>query len=595
MSLGLAWRTARHLSAEQVWAMAVRRIRHAAWRRWPTAARRQIDSAARALPLPDPGHERLRRMAPHVVALQAAVHGRDDAIDAGRFRFLGRAVDFGQFDCIEWRRDLGEESSPLWRLTLAYFGWAVPLAAAQPAAALPRIAEALAALERAGAWSTPGVFRDVWNPYTASHRLINLLSVVALHGAAGGAATPAETSILDHVRFCAAYIAADLERDLQLNHLLKNYVALAVYASAMPSVPPAFRFLETAVPHLLDQVVLDDGGHAERTPMYHALGLLDLRLLRDSGIFAATWQPDLDRRIAAMERALACLSHPDGDIALFGDSWLGGAPPSVTLDLPQLEAGRHELPLSGYVRLAGRGDCALFDCGPIGPDFNPAHGHADFLAVEASIAGQRLLVDFGTPTYVAGEARDLCRSAAAHNGPRVIDADPAELWKSFRVGRRGKAGPLQADGLDVAPLWAAGWQDGYAIVGVEVRRWIGLWPGQGLVIVDGWLGAQTPKAASDFLIPKTWGLRDGPAPQLDGPVLLNVLPTVGHLRVVGEAAWWPRYGEPQPASQIRISPAGGIAAIAFMRQGSPVPLTAEAIRSLGTALIRARASTAPPT
>lgn len=594
MNLARLWRTARHLSREQTWSVAARRLRHMAWRRWPAAARRRIDAAAQALPLPNPGGERLQRLAAQVLVLQTAVHEQSDGIADGRFTFLGRTVDFGALDAIEWRRDLGEESSPLWRLTLAYFGWALPLIVERGPDSLPCIATALAGLERAGDWSTPGVFRDLWNPYTASHRLINLLSVAALHREAGGAATPAESLILGHVRFCAAYIAADLERDLQLNHLLKNYVALAIYASATRTVPPALGFLARAVPRSLRQVVLDDGGHAERAPMYHALGLIDLRVLRDSGVFVTAWQPELDRRITVLERALACLTHPDGDIALFGDSWLGGAPPATRLGLPPITSGWHDLATSGYVRLAADGDCVIFDRGPIGPDLNPAHGHADYLAIEVSVAGQRLVVDFATPTYAAGALRDLCRSAAVHNGPRLRGAEPAELWKSFRVGRRGRAGPVRGPGLDAAPLWAAGWQNGYADRGVDVRRWVGLWPGQGFVVVDCWSGAVPGAALSDFIIAPSWCLRGGDPPSFEGPAPLDVMPLIGWIQVTGEAAWWPRYGESQSATGLRLLPDNGIAVAAFFRRGFPLPFTREAARKLGQALARARASTVPP-
>lgn len=592
MNLPRLWRTGRYLSMEQVSSMLARRLRHAAWRRRPVSTWNRVAAMARTLPLPDPGDERLALLAPHVQLLQATMHGRLDGVAEGRFHFLGRSIDFGGLDHVDWRRDLGEESSPLWRLTLAYFGWAVPLVGRR-ADALSLIAAALGSFERSSDWSRKGVFRDLWNPYTASHRLINLLIVAALHRAAGGASGPEEAAILGHVRFCAAYIAADLERDLQFNHLLKNYVALAVFAAAAPAASGAFSFLEAAVLRLLSQIQLDDGGHAERSPMYHALGLLDLRLLRDSGVFAAAWRPELDRRIAAAERALSCLVHPDGDIALFADSWFGGAPPAARLELPELEPGLHVLSNCGYARLSGNGDCAILDRGAIGADQNPAHGHADYLAVEVSIHGQRLLVDFGTPTYVTGSRRDHCRSAAAHNGPRLVGAEPAELWKSFRIGRRGRAGSLHGGGLDVAPLWAAGWQDGYAHLGSEVRRWIGLWPGQGFVIVDAWKGGSGHVCVSDFLVPDAWQVVcAGASVDLAGPVRLDATALIGRLQVAGNAEWWPRYGESEPATMVRLWPEGSLAALAVFRQGIARPLSADDAHRLGTAVMLAQASTA---
>ena len=87
-------------------------------------------------------------------------------------------------------------------MNLAYMGYAVPLLARGRAADLTAIRRLLKSLDVQNAWSEPGVFRDVWNAYTASHRLINLLSGLALYRRAGGPADDAaQTEILQHVRY----------------------------------------------------------------------------------------------------------------------------------------------------------------------------------------------------------------------------------------------------------------------------------------------------------------------------------------------------------------------------------------------------------
>ncbi|CAN0600307.1 unnamed protein product, partial [Laminaria digitata] len=165
------------------------------------------------------------------------------------------------------------------------------------------------------------------------------------------------------------------------------------------------------------------------------------------------------------------------------------------------------LPDTGYVRLGQGGDSVVFDCGACGPDDNPGHAHADFLSVEATVAGMRFLVDTGVPTYTAGDDRNSSRSAAAHNGPRLTGAEPIEFWKSFRVGRRGYAGVLDVAAPEGA-LIASGWQSGYAHLGANVRRAVCLWPGQGLLIADLWRGA-TSTAETGFLIPSAWAAASG--------------------------------------------------------------------------------------
>ncbi len=555
MNLPRLWRTVRHLSPEQWLFRAVCRGQRLVMQRFPAQARRYIDRVAEALPLPDPGAPRLAAVARPVLTLQTAVHGGHlDGIAAGRFELLNQSFDFGGVDRIPWRGEFHEGNNPLRRMTLAYMGYAVPLLARGRAADMHTVHRILRGLETANPWSAPGVFRDVWNPYTASHRLINLLAGLSLYRTKGAPSDPAaEATILAHVRFCAAFVRAGLERDLQYNHLLKDYVALAAYASALPALPASFAFLQKAIPRALAQNVLPDGGHAERCPMYHVLSMLDVDVLRASGVL----QGDEAGRLAdirdRMEGALRVMSHPDGEIALFNDSWLGEAPAACEVaDLaPVPETAR--VPETGYVRIGRGGDAVIFDCGPCGPDDNPGHAHADFLSIEASIGGARFIVDPGVPTYTAGEARDASRSAAAHNGPHLAGAEPIEFWKSFRVGRRGRAVEIADGALDgAAPLWCAGRQDGYAHLGTDVRRFVGLWPGAAMLVCDIWAGSDSRPAASGFLVPADWQ-RDGFS-FTRGATVVRLSALAGEMAEPRSASCWPRFGVARPAHRIDVRP-----------------------------------------
>lgn len=562
MNLPRLWRTIRPLSAEQWLYRGICRGRRVAMAGLPGLFRWGTEGTAAKLPLPDPASPHLAALAQPVLALQGAVHGDHlDGIAQGRFVLLNQSFDFGDIAEIPWRGDFQEGNNPLRRMTLAYMGYAVPLLARGRAEDLAVIHTLLSGLEDQNQWSASGIFRDVWNPYTASHRLINLLSGLALYRAAG--AVPdreAEAHILEHARFCAAFVRANLERDLQYNHLLKDYVALATYAAGLPALPGSFSFLPDAVSRSLRQNVLDDGGHAERCPLYHVLSLLDVDVLRASGVFSGTGANALTDCRNRMARALQVMSHPDGDIALFNDSWLGEAPPARDVADLSAVAESVRLPETGYVRIGRDGDAVIFDCGPCGPDDNPGHAHADFLSVEASVGGKRLIVDSGVPTYTAGGARDASRSALAHNGPHLKGVEPIEFWKSFRVGHRGRAVELTAPTLSgVAPLWCAGKQDGYGPVGVEARRFVGLWPGEALLICDAWIGAPHHRAGTDLLIPASWSPEDNT--EDDGATVFvqdgeRVSCTVlaGRLDGVLPDRVWPRFGEEQAAHRVAVTP-----------------------------------------
>jgi Heparinase II/III-like protein/Heparinase II/III N-terminus len=552
MKAGRTMRTVRHLSAEQLYCRVWSRGRWAIAEKFPMLFHRWIEKTARELPDPE-FHDPLRQAAKHVLHLQNCVYGAHLAeIAEGRFRFLGRTMDFGGIDRIAWRAEMGEGNNRLWRMTLSYLGWTVPLLARGDASDVAMIRRAIDSLMAQNHWDVPGVFRDVWHPYSASHRLINLLTGHALLRAAGGCHSDDLAALLEHAKICAAFVLSNLERDLQFNHLLKNYVALWMYRAAIGQYTPRLEFLDRAIRQTLDQVVLSDGGHAERSPMYHALCLVDLRtLLAASSLADAPW---LEAAISAMQSALGVMSHPDGDIGLFNDSWLGEAPSAIEL-APLPVEGRVDLPETGYVRLSGQNDAVIFDCGPCGPDSNPGHAHADFLSVELSVARKRFLVDPGVPTYSQGPTRDDCRSASRHNGPHVTDAEPIEFWGSFRVGRRGSALPLEDPALGrVAPLWAAGYQNGFRAVGADVARWVGLWPGCALLIVDVWRGIKSVRAGIRFLVPETWSVSPSGAFAAGGVhVSLDVL--LGKGPQIESAEWWPKFGESQSAHSLFIHPA----------------------------------------
>src|SRR5690606_31821478 len=115
---------------------------------------------------------------------------------------------------------------------------------------------------------------------------------------------------------------------------------------------------------------------------------------------------------------------------------------------------------SGYYRAQTASAVAVFDAGPLGPDYLPAHGHADTLTFELSLNGQRVVVDSGVSTYETGPQRDRERSTAAHNTVTIDGENSSEVWASFRVGRRASVFDVRtAEGEDDIVVSAT--HDGY--------------------------------------------------------------------------------------------------------------------------------------
>ncbi len=555
MDVARSFRTVRHLTAEQWIFRLVCRGKFLAMGRFPRFALRLFENRAKAGPAPDPASPDLALLSAHIRQLQRAVHDRWCGEAAlGRFTLLNQTIDFGGLDRIEWRRELGEKNNRLWRMNLAYMGYLVPLFERDARNALPVAQSILASMTAQNPWSCRGVFRDVWHPYSVSHRAINLLICLRLLYEQAPDLLPQANAISDQIRLDVAFVAGNLERDLQYNHLLKNYVCLAAFASAAPDASFASAILK-GTRASIEQQFLRDGGQAERAPMYHVLSLIDLRVLRHSGALDSDTQALVETTIRASEASTAAMVHPDGEVALFNDSWLGEGPPAadVVSDLAVCPAdqSRWTMADAGYVRLAQGDDSVVMDFGNCGPDDNPGHAHADFLSLELSVGGKRLLVDTGVPTYSEGAARDMSRSAASHNGPTCEGLEPIEFWGSFRVGRRGYAAILPIEGA----MRFAAWHDGYKSKNIAAARAIEFIPGEGLLISDLWVGAgsHAAKARSRFTIAGRW--RPSGLGVTADQSIVSFHAIKGTLGSFERAEHWLRFGERNEASRIVMNAA----------------------------------------
>ena len=141
---------------------------------------------------------------------------------------------------------------------------------------------------------------------------------------------------------------------------------------------------------------------------------------------------------------LNAMTHPDGNISFFNDAAFGIAVPSSELNsyatklghkISSIPEGLTYLEESGYVRVTKGGFTLLIDVAPVGPDYIPAHAHADTLSYEFSSKKQRVVVNW-TSHYYPGSARDFQRGTSAHSTVEVDSMNSTEVWHSFRVARQ---------------------------------------------------------------------------------------------------------------------------------------------------------------
>lgn len=409
------------------------------------------------------------------------------------FAFLNRSVHFQ--DHVNWRFG---EAGRLWRFNLHYQAYLVALGVAYREACEPRFYAAFKDL--VGDWvaANPMPRGDGWHPYVVSVRVVNWLLAMDLFSEPLARDWPFLERLLRSLVGQVLYVARHLEFDVGGNHLIANIKALCLAGARFGGAAPD-RWLRRGLRLLRTEVarqVLPDGGHYERSPMYHAIVLEDLTTvaatLTSAGI---PWPKGLHDGLARMADFLGSVLHPDGQIPLLNDSVLGVAaePGSLIAFVRSVlgEAGPQPRPGASSVGFDATGyfvskrgtDFLVADAGPTCPDELPGHAHADMLSYELSVGGRRLVVDSGVKEYEAGEWRDYARSTRAHNTITVGGLNQVDVWASFRVGRRVKPSNVSwqttADGTAIL----AGCHPGYGRARPHTRVLVDL-GGPGWVVID---------------------------------------------------------------------------------------------------------------
>lgn len=291
-----------------------------------------------------------------------------------------------------------------------------------------------------------------WDRYPTSIRIVNWVKWILL-------GNHLDNTELKSLFIQSRWLFKNPERHLLGNHFFSNLKAL-VFAGCLFNSPEAEKWLLWSLKKInieLQEQVLSDGGHFERSPMYHALFLEDILDL----INLANTYKTIDETIVSHWKQLGYqmlywlknMIHPDKEIAFFNDAALGVAnsfadlssyAEKLNFDLRYLSQKNNskrnicviKLINSGYIRLESKNAVAILDVAPLGPDYLPAHGHADTLSFELSVFGERIIVNGGTSCYGNSEARLKERQTSSHSTVEVNNKDSSEVWGSFRVANR---------------------------------------------------------------------------------------------------------------------------------------------------------------
>jgi hypothetical protein len=237
----------------------------------------------------------------------------------------------------------------------------------------------------------------------------------------------------------------NLEYHILGNHLLENAFSLLFGAYYFKDENLYFKAKNILTTELNEQI-LKDGAHFERTPMYHQIMLfriLDcINLVENNAWKNQELLKLLTVKAEVMLGWLTIITYKNGDIPLLNDSAKGIAPTSEELfeyaETLNLKSTQVRLSDSGYRKKITENYECIMDVGNIGSDYIPGHAHSDTFNFELHVNNQPVIVDTGISTYETNEQRTLERSTSSHNTVEIDHNNQTNVWGGFRVAKRAK-------------------------------------------------------------------------------------------------------------------------------------------------------------
>lgn len=393
---------------------------------------------------------------------RAQLRDRSRQATEGELTFLDRTVELDDPLDIDWFDPRFDRFPLLWSLKCYAFEplrWAVlgyedPVAAPD---ALTRTFDAwVCDWTETAEIGRSGYLRSTWTPWTVSLRIQTLARYLAwrrrgdsVDDEADAVADLTETLAREIYRN-ARFLSDHVEHGVGGNHLVENGAALFTAGVVFPKADHDWRSAGRSILGRAGATqFLADGGHFERSPMYHAMVterfVTACSLAGASDESAPAWLREMTRRAVGF---LAYLHPPDGRIPLFNDAVFGqnlpidaclGYASAVGVD-PDEErtprARRQGATESGYYWLDTETGRLLVDGGPVGPPHLPGHSHNDTLSFVLWAGDQRVITDTGVYDYESNERRQRARGVRGHNTVQVGDHEPIEIGGRYLMGAR---------------------------------------------------------------------------------------------------------------------------------------------------------------
>lgn len=333
------------------------------------------------------------------------------------------------------------EASHLWNFNLHYFEYAIALGEAFRKTQNNDYWMKFKSLVTSWIECCKYAQGDAWHPYTISLRLVNWLVCRDLFKT-----NLREDEAFDNLMQSSMYLQyrhllANQEKHLLANHYLENLKTLVICALLFGE-DDVLAEVERDYLSQLDEQVLPDGVHYERSMMYHKLileGLLRVELAyRSAGKVAPT---KVASKVKQMLDAMASIERGMGKTPFFNDAADGVAKECRPLVCACRDVYGYEpddtktaFPDSGFYKLYDGNAALVFFAGEPGPQYMLGHAHCDLLSFELSVGDRPVIVNSGTYAYQS-DLRPYFRSTAAHNAATVDGEEQMECWAEHRVAR----------------------------------------------------------------------------------------------------------------------------------------------------------------
>ncbi|WP_435065517.1 heparinase II/III domain-containing protein [Halobaculum sp. EA56] len=426
----------------------------------------------------------------------------------GTLSMLGQSFEIGKTASFDWDHDTIASFPPLWRLhlhALEPVNWLVCGYTVEdcPEEILHAIRQLLQSWDDNIAIGGAQYLRRDWTPHAVSLRVLRLCRLYAW-------LQDSLTTFADQVPQIAfknaLFLENHVEYDVGGNHLIENGAALLMAGSLFREYGRRWRKKGISI---LEKCAVDqflaDGGHFERSPMYHILVLQ--RYLTAVDLLSATGDdpPESIKQTAVnATRFLRSLTPPDERIPLLNDAVFDEFLPltdclryAEKVGVATESTGRRQqsLDTSGYHWLGNGENRVLVDGGPVGPSHLPGHSHNDMLSIMLWINGARILTDTGAYDYVPDTTRTYVRGVQAHNTVQVGEYEPIPIGGQYLMGRR--CTPQSRISRDDGHDHFAGWYERRKYLRSAYRHQRDILSGHGWwIVVDEFDGAPTETLTS---------------------------------------------------------------------------------------------------